>query len=112
MSDSKVANASGADLAVVDGVLDGLPAFEALRLAAQRAVNEVEVDVVQSALFERAPDRLARRVVRHILLELGREGDILALQAVSVGVARQEIFDGVADFALVFVPLCRVDAVS
>lgn len=102
---AEIADAAHADLAVLDRVFHGSPAFQAGLLAAVGAVEEEEVDVAQPALLDALLDAGSRTVISAIAGEFGGVVDILAFE---LRVGLQVVEDGVADVSLVVVHLGRV----
>lgn len=110
MFDPEITNTAGLDLSIVNGILDRLPTLQSLCLAPIWAVQEEQVYITQPALLDRLFDRLARRFVRGVRCELGREVDILALQRPGILLTGNKSEDCFAHFVLVMIHLCRVDA--
>ena len=109
MLDAKVADAAGPDFAIGNGVLHGAPAFQSLRFAAVRAVQEEEIDVAQPAGFHGLCDGSAGGVVRGVRGQFRGEPDVLAGQGVFVGWAFQKVQDGFTDFLLVTIHLGGIE---
>lgn len=111
MTDSKVADPAGLDFAVVDGVLQRLPAGQAGLRPAVGAVEEEEVDVTQAGgvdgLLDGAPDVVVGGAV---VGELGGVEDVLPREALRVVAAGEKVADGVSCLALVVVHLRTVKA--
>lgn len=87
MLDSVVADAADLDLADFDCVFDSSPAVKSRFLATIGRVEQEEVNVAKTTLFDRLLDRLASSVIGTIGRQLRREMDILALETLCVGLA-------------------------
>lgn len=71
-----VAYADALDPALVFGLLDGLPALEAALFAAVRAVYQVQIDVAETAFFQRLGNTALGRCVAVVRLKLGAVEDV------------------------------------
>lgn len=101
-----IADADALDQALVLGFFEGFPALESPAFASIRTVDQVEVDVAQSAFLKRRCNAALGRLVPVVGLELGAVKDVGSVQRAVRG--REKACDGCSDALLVVVPFRTV----
>ena len=102
MTDSECADAYASQFAIFLCIADSMPTFLPCLRAADRSMDEIQVDIAKATFVQRFLDCLLDVIVTVIQLELGSEEDI---RSRSIG-CFAKTKDGLSTFLFVLVPCC------